>query len=111
MAIDLPQDSFDQYWYPMLNATNTASASWDCSEDQYCWIYNADCNTGCDCYMSGLEPLTMQFGTAQLTMPPETYTQSMNNNTCFAWVGQSEEGDQVHLGWKFMVDFSLEFDY
>lgn len=107
MALDLPQASFDQYWLPMLESTNTASAAWNCDEDEYCWIYNADCNTGCGCYINDLQPITMQFGLIELKMPPQTYTQSMNNQTCFAWIGQSDDDDEVHLGWKFMVDYSM----
>jgi len=44
-------------------------------------------------------------------MPPETYTQTMNPQTCFAWVGQSDSDNEVHLGWNFMVDYSMELDY
>ena len=95
----------------MLTATNTDGAEWHCEEDEYCWVYSENTYTGCDSYVGSLEPIKMQFGNTELVMPPETYTQAMNNQTCFAWVGRSDDDEEVHLGWKFMVDFSMEFDY
>lgn len=95
----------------MLQATNTATAQWNCDEEDYCWVYNPDITDGCGSYVGSFETLTMQFGLIELQMPPQTYTQTMNNQTCFAWIGQSDDDSEVHLGWKFMVDYSMEFDY
>lgn len=62
MAIDLPKASFDQYFVPMLQKTDTDTAKWNCDEDEYCYVYNADITTGCEHYNGNLEPIILQFG-------------------------------------------------
>lgn len=74
MAMNFPEAMFNEYFYPMLNSTNTDNGQWNCDATDYCFVTDPDCSSGCGCFTGGMEDITMQFGNTKLTMPPDSYT-------------------------------------